>query len=160
MPWLVEIGAILNAKGIPVAETLAFILYGGAPEEVPHRMWEALTDSRRKVELLGISSLGEIVGWALPDRYPPRNGRTSKSLRSRAMTSASMSGVERSPPFCDASGLRQELNFGPLLAADIGPADLAGAKRAQDNSPGCSPRRVLVPLWRNGRRLSRMVTEV
>ncbi len=29
-------------------------------------MWEALTDSRRKVELLGISSLGEIVGRALP----------------------------------------------------------------------------------------------
>jgi hypothetical protein len=45
-------------------------------------MWDALTDSRRKVELLGVSSLGEIVGWALPDLYPPRNGRTSKSLRS------------------------------------------------------------------------------
>lgn len=71
-----------NAKGAPVAETLRFVLYGGPEEEVPHRMWDALTNSRRKVELLGISSLGEIVGWALPDLYPPRNGRTSKSLRS------------------------------------------------------------------------------
>ncbi len=69
-------------KGAPVAKALAFVLYGGAPEEVPHRMWEALTDNRRKVELLGVSGLGEIVGWALPDLYPPRNGRTSKSLRS------------------------------------------------------------------------------
>ncbi|RAK51313.1 phospholipase D family protein [Phenylobacterium deserti] len=71
-----------TSKGIPVTETLAFVLYGGAPEEVPHRMWDALNDSRRKVELLGVSSLGEIIGWALPDLYPPRNGRTSKSLRS------------------------------------------------------------------------------
>lgn len=71
-----------NAKGAPVAEILAFILYGGAAEEVPHRMWDALTNARRKVELLGVSSMGEIVGWALPDLYPPRNGRTSKSLRS------------------------------------------------------------------------------
>jgi len=70
------------ARGAPVSDVLAFILYGGAPEEVPHRMWDALHDPRRKVELLGISSLGEMVGWAMPDRYPPRNGRTSKALRS------------------------------------------------------------------------------
>lgn len=69
-------------RGVPVTETLAFILYGGAPEEVPHRLWEALYDPRWKVEMLGVSSLGEIVGWAMPDRYPPRNGRTSKALRS------------------------------------------------------------------------------
>ena len=68
--------------GVSVTETLAFVLYGGQPEEVPHRLWEALTDPKRKVELLGVSALGEIVGWALPDRYPPRNGRTSKALRS------------------------------------------------------------------------------
>lgn len=68
--------------GVSVTETLAFVLYGGRPEEVPHRLWEALTDPKRKVELLGVSALGEIVGWALPDRYPPRNGRTSKALRS------------------------------------------------------------------------------
>ena len=70
------------ARGTPVTGALAFILYGGAPEEVPHRMWDMLNDPKRKVELLGISSLGEIVGWAMPDRYPPRNGRTSKALRS------------------------------------------------------------------------------
>lgn len=29
-----------------------------------------------------MNSLGEIVGWAMPDRYPPRNGRSSRALRS------------------------------------------------------------------------------
>ena len=71
-----------QVKGTPVSEMLTTVLHGGPAAEVPHRMWDALTDDRRKVELLGVSSMGEIVGWALPDLYPPRNGRTSKSLRS------------------------------------------------------------------------------
>ncbi len=29
----------------------------------------------------GQSSLGEAVGWARPDDYPPRNNRTNKALR-------------------------------------------------------------------------------
>lgn len=63
-------------------ETLHHVLYGGRPEEVPQRLWDTLNDRKTKIELLGISTLGEIVGWAMPDRYPPRNGRTSKALRS------------------------------------------------------------------------------
>ncbi|MER9526589.1 phospholipase D family protein [Mesorhizobium sp. M0292] len=68
--------------GVSVIETLVFILYGGRPEDVPQRLWDALSDPKRKVGLLGVSALGEIVGWALPGRFPPRNGRTSKALRS------------------------------------------------------------------------------
>lgn len=68
--------------GVSVIKTLAYILYGGRPEEVPQRLWQALHDPKLKVELLGVSALGEIVGWAMPDRYPPRNGRTSKALKS------------------------------------------------------------------------------
>lgn len=67
--------------GNSVIDTLDFILYDGSPNEVPHRLWDTMNDQRRRVDLLGISSLGEIVGWALPDRFPPRNGRTSKALR-------------------------------------------------------------------------------
>lgn len=67
--------------GNPVLPTLDFILYGGSDAEVPHRLWDTMNDPKRRIELLGISSLGEIVGWALPDVYPPRNGRTSKALR-------------------------------------------------------------------------------
>lgn len=67
--------------GNSVIDTLDFILYDGLIDEVPLRLWDAINDPARRIELLGISSLGEIVGWALPDRYPPRNGRTSKALR-------------------------------------------------------------------------------
>ncbi|WP_116654699.1 phospholipase D family protein [Pelagibacterium sediminicola] len=67
--------------GNSVIDTLDFILYGGSATEVPHRLWDTMNDPTRRIDLLGISSLGEIVGWALPDLYPPRNGRTSKALR-------------------------------------------------------------------------------
>ncbi len=68
--------------GVSALETLSYVLYGGRTEDVPHRLWEATVDPKRKIELIGVSALGEIVGWALPDKYPPRNGRTSKALRS------------------------------------------------------------------------------
>lgn len=68
--------------GVSALETLFYVLYGGRAEEVPHRLWEATVDPKRKIELVGISALGEIVGWAMPDKFPPRNGRTSKALRS------------------------------------------------------------------------------
>ncbi|MHC2075823.1 hypothetical protein [Agrobacterium tumefaciens] len=68
--------------GVSALETLSYILYGGRIDDVPQRLWDAIVDPKRKIELIGVSALGEIVGWALPDRFPPRNGRTSKALRS------------------------------------------------------------------------------
>jgi hypothetical protein len=76
---------IWNAKsagGYRVDELLRSILYGGSDEQLPERLWRAVSDPAWKIEGLGISALGELVGWALPDRFPPRNGRTSKALRS------------------------------------------------------------------------------
>ncbi len=64
-----------------VIDVLRHTLYGGKVEEVPDRIWECISMDEFKIPHLGISSLGEIVGWALPDTYPPRNGRTSKALR-------------------------------------------------------------------------------
>ncbi len=64
--------------GIRVNELLISLFYGGANEQLPERLWKAVDE----VDCLGISSLGELVGWALPDEFPPRNGRTSKALRS------------------------------------------------------------------------------
>ncbi|TIR17097.1 MAG: phospholipase [Mesorhizobium sp.] len=68
--------------GVSAIETLQFVLYGGRPDDLPQRLWEAIADRKRKVDLLGVSAMGEIVGWALPNLFPPRNGRTSKALRS------------------------------------------------------------------------------
>jgi hypothetical protein len=71
-----------SASGARVNEILRHVLYGGSAEQLPERLWQAVNDPKWKIEGLGISALGELVGWALPDRFPPRNGRTSKALRS------------------------------------------------------------------------------
>jgi hypothetical protein len=62
-------------------ETINFVLYGGAIEELPQRLWLATHSETWKVPNMGLSSLGELAGWALPDVFPPRNMRTSKALR-------------------------------------------------------------------------------
>lgn len=72
----------VSRKGLSTKEVIAFILYGGASETLPERIWLAYDDPKWKIECVGISTLGELTGWALPDLFPPRNGRTSKSLRS------------------------------------------------------------------------------
>jgi hypothetical protein len=71
-----------SEEGMNVSDLLLHLLYGGSPDQVPERLWQAIAEPRWKIDGLGISALGELVGWALPDRFPPRNGRTSKSLRS------------------------------------------------------------------------------
>ena len=75
--WNVEASAGAKVKGL-----LSYILYGGSNESLPERLWQGVADARWKIPGLGISALGELTGWALPERFPPRNGRTSKALRS------------------------------------------------------------------------------
>jgi hypothetical protein len=65
-----------------VNEVIIYVLYGGSNEQLPERLWQAVTDPQWKIDGLGISAFGEMVGWAMPDRFPPRNGRTSKALKS------------------------------------------------------------------------------
>lgn len=69
-------------SGTKVTGVFRHILYGGEDRHLPERLWEAVMDRKWKIDGLGVSALGEIVGWGLPDRFPPRNGRTSKALRS------------------------------------------------------------------------------
>lgn len=52
------------------------------PGDVADRIWQADSADRAfKVRHLGKSFYGELVGWARPDEYPPRNSRSSKALR-------------------------------------------------------------------------------
>jgi hypothetical protein len=69
-------------RGATVIDTLKHVLYGGPSSELPERLWDAVNSPTYRIEHFGISALGELVGWALPDTFPPRNGRTSKALRS------------------------------------------------------------------------------
>jgi hypothetical protein len=71
-----------SQNGSNVLQVIHHVLYGGNEEDLPSRVWEATTDDLWRIEHLGISALGELIGWALPERFPPRNNRTSKSLRS------------------------------------------------------------------------------
>lgn len=64
-----------------VLETINYVIYGGELVAVPDRLWTATRDKKWRIEHLGISSLGEMIGWALPEDFPPRNSRTSKALR-------------------------------------------------------------------------------
>ena len=68
-------------SGKNVLEVIYHVLYAGAQAEVPLRLWEATNTSKWQLHHVGISSLGETVGWAMPNAFPPRNGRSSKALR-------------------------------------------------------------------------------
>lgn len=70
-----------SVEGKTAIETIYYVLYGGDTMSLPDRLWSATRGTKWKIDHLGLSSLGEIVGWALPDKFPPRNSRTSKALR-------------------------------------------------------------------------------
>jgi hypothetical protein len=68
--------------GWTVLQVLHYVVWGADgldSEPITKRLWRA---AHRDAQLphLGIGTLGELVGWARSDRYPPRNGRTSKAL--------------------------------------------------------------------------------
>jgi len=66
--------------GGTVLDTINHVLWSGPLSETPSRIFEACSLATWKIPHFGISTIGEIVGWALPDDFPPRNGRTSKAL--------------------------------------------------------------------------------
>lgn len=70
-----------NKRGSGIVELLTFVLDEGLPEELPSRLFDASYGADRKFLHFGVNQIGELAGWARPDLYPPRNGRTSKALR-------------------------------------------------------------------------------
>lgn len=69
-----------SQEGSTVIQTIDYVLYGGAQKNLPDRLWEAHKSAKWRIPHFGVSTLGELVGWALPNEFPPRNGRTSKAL--------------------------------------------------------------------------------
>jgi len=70
-----------SRAGRTTAETIYDVIYGQPLSDVPERIFAARFNSDQKIPHLGLGSLGEMAGWAHPNMFPPRNGRTSKSLR-------------------------------------------------------------------------------
>lgn len=65
-----------------VRELLEFLIWGSAPSDMVERLWIVTRDEPWRYDHFGPSALGEAIGWARPDDYPPRNNRTNKALRS------------------------------------------------------------------------------
>jgi hypothetical protein len=69
-----------SPEGETVLHTIDYVLFGGPRQDLPNRIWDATHNDKWKIPHFGVSTIGELVGWALPDDFPPRNGRTSKAL--------------------------------------------------------------------------------
>jgi len=70
-----------SSDGRTVRDVLEFVLWADFPATMEQRLWQAVRDEKYKIPHFGYSTLGETVGWARPDTYPPRNDRTNKALR-------------------------------------------------------------------------------
>lgn len=79
VPHLAEIWETRSKTGKSVVDLLEYVIWGkGAIEQ---RIWNGVTSEEWRIPNLGFSALGEIVGWARPNEYPPRNDRSIKGLR-------------------------------------------------------------------------------
>lgn len=71
-----------TSSGKTILELLHFVLYDGRFEKLPDRLYEvARGNEAMRIRLAGLSTFGEVVGWAIPEQFPPRNDRTNKALR-------------------------------------------------------------------------------
>ena len=77
-PWLLK---KRNKKGWNVLQLLNYVLYEGKEEDLWERLYKASKDEDYYLPHYGLNSIAELVGWARPELFPPRNGRTSKALR-------------------------------------------------------------------------------
>lgn len=71
-----------SASGRTVRDLLTFVIWGSDPSDMVERLWLATKDDAHALPHFGPSAIGETVGWARPDDFPPRNNRTNKALRS------------------------------------------------------------------------------
>lgn len=68
-----------SRQGRTVLDLLNYVVWGNG--SVSARLWNAIRSDDWAIPHIGLSRLDEIVGWARPDEFPPRNMRTSKGLR-------------------------------------------------------------------------------
>lgn len=70
-----------NRKGQSIIDLLKYVLAGGSPADMPQRLFDAANSNDYKFAHFGTNQIAEMIGWARPELFPPRNGRTSKSLK-------------------------------------------------------------------------------
>ncbi len=79
--WLWSSPDARTASGRSAKDVLEFVIWGAQPGDMEERLWLVTNDPEWRIRHLGMSTFGEVVGWARPDMYPPRNNRTNKALR-------------------------------------------------------------------------------
>jgi hypothetical protein len=60
-------------------EVFHYVIWGSG--DVAQRIWTASHDPDYRLDGVGISTFGEIVGWTRPYDFPPRNQRTNKAIK-------------------------------------------------------------------------------
>lgn len=70
-----------NKKQQSILELLNYVLYGGKPENMWERIYDAGKTAEYQINNYGVNSIAEVAGWAQPETTPPRNTRTNKALR-------------------------------------------------------------------------------
>lgn len=73
-----------SKNGNTALQTFFYVVWGKdgfEGEKITQRLWNGHTGDEWAFPHIGLSTLGELVGWARPDNFPPRNGRTSKALK-------------------------------------------------------------------------------
>lgn len=70
-----------NKKQQNILELLNYVLYGGKPESMWERIYEAGKTDEYQINNYGVNSIAEVAGWAQPETTPPRNTRTNKALK-------------------------------------------------------------------------------
>lgn len=65
-----------------IRDLLRYVLWGDYEQRDPAlRVWTATQDAEWKLPRIGTSVLGELLGYARPRKYPPRNDRALRVLR-------------------------------------------------------------------------------
>lgn len=70
-----------NKEGQNILQLLDKIIWTGGGR-IEWRIWAAANRPNLKIPTVGQNTLGELIGWALPHTYVPRNNRTIKGLYS------------------------------------------------------------------------------
>lgn len=73
-----------SKSGNTVLAMFSYVIWGKGgfeTEDITQRLWNGHGSEEWAIPHIGLSTLGELVGWARPDDFPPRNGRTSKALK-------------------------------------------------------------------------------
>jgi hypothetical protein len=76
---LSQIWDLRSKDGKTILDLLDYVIWGTG--QIEKRIWDGVKSTRWAIPKIGYSTLGEIVGWARPNEYPPRNDRSIKGLR-------------------------------------------------------------------------------